>query len=409
MNKKMLGLLIAGTLGTPLVAAADSSGVTLTGRVQAEYGSTKINQSGANDYRQQSISDNAAQSRWGIKVTEDLGNGLSAIAFIDYGFRTGTGTADGPREQWVGLSSKTWGSAKFGRVHSPFENFAGGGGLDPFNSTNLQARGSGGAIYAPGNGFGSGSEVDHGIRYDTPDFSGFSAALLLVPVNATQTEGGSGGNTGGKGGANNYQLALKYKFGKAGEVFGGYSKDDASDAQRAVTTNGRLGDDENVWRIGAAWNFGDFRIGGQYENISNALAGNGGTSCGGSARANGGGDAGISTDQCNTSINTNGDGKIWFLNGQFKLGKTTLVLQGGKTTADAISVAGAETANKRTAKNITLGAIYHLSKRTRVFGGYQKVNVSGAHNVANTATTGTTVLAIQPDRATWSIGMRHDF
>ncbi len=409
MNKGILALAIVGTLSAPLVAATEGSSVTLVGRVQAEYGSTKIDQVGANDYRQASISDNASQSRWGIKVKEDLGNGLSAIAFIDYGFRTGTGTADGPREQWVGLASKNWGSAKFGRVHSPFENFVGGGGLDPFHSTSLQARGSGGAQYAPGNGFGSGSEVDHGIRYDSPEFGGFSAALLLVPVDATQTEGGSGGNSGGKGGSNNYQLGLKYKFGKAGEVFGGYSQDDASDAQRAVTTNGRTGDDENVWRIGGAWNFGDFRIAGQYEKIENALAGNGGTSCGGSARANGGGDAGITTDQCNTSINTNGDGNIWFLTSQYKLGNTTLVIQGGKTTADAISVAGVETANKRTAKNITLGAIYHFSKRTRIFGGYQKVNVSGAHNIANTTTTGTTILSVQPDRATWSIGMRHDF
>jgi len=83
-------------------------------------------------------------------------------------------------------------------------------------------------------------------------------------------------------------------------------------------------------------------------------------------------------------------------------------VQGGKTTADAEGAA-----NKRTAKNITLGAIYNFSKRTRVYGGYQKVDVSGAHTVSQagagaTDSTGT-VLAIQPDRSVWLVGMRHSF
>ena len=139
------------------------------------------------------------------------------------------------------------------------------------------------------------------------------------------------------------------------------------------------------------------------------LAGNGGTSCSGGASANGNGDAGISTNQCNTSLNTNGDGEIWFLTAQYKIGKTTLVLQGGETKADAVGAM-----NEREAKNLTAGAIYSLSKRTRVFGGYQRVSVDGARNVANTITSSPTVpataiLATQPDRSVWSLGLRHDF
>lgn len=402
MNKKLIAIAVAGALGAPFAASADSSGVTLFGRVQAEYQSTKIDQAAsASDYRQESISDNAGQSRWGLKIKEDLGNGLSAISQIEFAFRTGNGVSESARQQWVGLSSKTWGSVKFGRVQSAFKDFAGGASLDPFNSTTLQARGTGGALYAPGNGFGAGSHVDHAIRYDSPDFNGFSAAVLLVPVDATQTEGGSGGNVGGKGGANNYQIGLKYKFGKSGEIFGGYSQDDASDAQAAVVTNGRNGDDEQVWKIGAAWNFGDFRIAGEYADISNALAGNGGVTCGGGASSNGGESA--STSQCNTAINTNGDGDIWFLTGQYKIGKTTLVLQGGRAKADAIG-----TSIARESKNITLGAIYKFSKRTRVYGGYQKVSIDGAGNVSNSANH-SAAIAIQPDRSTWTIGMRHDF
>ena len=430
MHKKFIALAVAGALGTPLTAsAAPGDGVTLFGRVQAEFGSIDIDQApSVNDYRQESISDNAGTSRWGLKITEDLGGGLKANAQVEYGFRTGNGNVDSVREQWVGLSHKVWGAVQFGRVQSPFKDFAGGGTLDLFSSTNLQARGSGGAMYAPGNGMGAASHVDHAIRYNSPNWGGFSMALLASPGDATQTDPAAtiftvnpttgaiaatavnGGNLGGKGGTSNYQIGLKFKISSNGEIFGGYSNDEASDAQAATVLNGKNGDDEQVWRIGTAWNFGNFRIAGQYEKIESALAGNGGTSCSGGASANGNGDAGISTNQCNSAMNTNGDGDIWFLTTQYKMGKTTLVLQGGATKADAVSnAAGVIQASEREAKNLTVGAIHSLSKRTRVFGGFQRVNVDGARNVANTTTTGTAVLATQPDRSVWSLGLRHDF
>lgn len=409
MNKKLIVLAVAGALSAPLLASAQGgTGVTLFGRVQAEYQSTEIDQAAASEYRQETISDNAGQSRWGLQIKEELGNGLNAIAQIEFAFRTGNGTADAAREQWVGLSSNSWGSLKFGRVQSPFKDFAGGGTLDVFGSTSLQARGSGGAIYAPANGFGAASHVDHAIRYDSPGFGGFSFALLAVPVDATQTEGTlNGGNVGGRGGSDNYQIGLKYKFGTAGEIFGGYSNDAVSDAQAAQpAVNGRVADDEEVWRLGAAWNFGNFRIAGQYENIENALAGNGGTTCSGGASANGGGDGGITTTQCNTALNTNGEGDIWFLTLQYKLGKTTLVVQGGETNADAEG-----TSVEREAQNFTVGAIYNFSKRTTVFGGYQRVSVEGGRDVANTpnSTQAQVNAAVQPDRSTWSVGLRHNF
>jgi len=421
MNKKLITLAVASALCAPMLASADGSGVTLFGRVGAEYGSTKIDQAGnanptAGAYRQQIIGDNTGVSRWGLLITEDLGNGLKANGRIEFSFRTGNGTADSAREQWVGLSSKTWGEVQFGRVQSPFKDFAGGTSIDPFVATNLQARGSGGAMYAPGNGLGAAAFVDHAVRYNSPDFSGFSGSLLLSPSNATQADSTTGGgNIGGKGGADNYQIALKYKFGTAGEIFGGYSKDGANDAQKAgAAVNGRTADDENVWRIGGAWNFGDFRIAGQYEDVSNALGlvngvagtSSGGTTCSNGASAGGGNDSGITTGQCNTALNTNGDGNIWFLTGQYKLGKTTLVVQGGHTQADAIG-----TSVERTARNYTLGAIYQFSKRTRVFGGYQRVSVDGGRNVANSpdSTQAQVSAAVQPDRSTWTIGLRHDF
>ena len=90
-------------------------------------------------------------------------------------------------------------------------------------------------------------------------------------------------------------------------------------------------------------------------------------------------------------------------------------MQGGRTKADEVSTGGVLRAGEREAKNFTVGAIYNFSKRTRVFGGYQRVSIDGARSIDNTnagnagTVAATGALAIQPDRSTWTIGMRHDF
>ena len=410
MKQTFIYLSLASVFGLPLTASADSASVKIFGRVQTEYSSTKIDQAAsASSFRQESLGDNTGHSRWGLDISEDLGNGLNAKARIEYGFSTGAGVADFAREQWVGLAGKSWGELKFGRFESPLKNFAGGATIDPFFDSNLQAVGAGGAVVGPNNGLGSSAFVDHAIRYDSPNFNGFSAALLWLPSDATQTEpnaGGAGG-TGGKGGGNDYQIALKYQFGKVGEVFGVYSRDSASDAQRATFTNGRFGEDESVWRLGGSVAFGDFNLVGQYDDFSDTLV-NGSAICSGGASA---ALDGNSTTQCNSGLNANGDGHAWLLGVHYQLGKTTFVVQGGRSQADAVTngSTGVLTANERSAKNITLGAIYKFSKRTRVFGGYQRVSLDGARSVDNSLTSGTAVLGIQPKRSTWDIGLRHDF
>lgn len=125
MNRKIIALAIAGAMGGSLNAYAANS-VTLYGRVGLEYGSVDIDQTpSVNDYRQESISDNAGISRWGLWIVEDLGSGLKANARIEYAFFTGNGVADTAREQWVGLSGDSWGALQFGRIQSPFKDFAG--------------------------------------------------------------------------------------------------------------------------------------------------------------------------------------------------------------------------------------------------------------------------------------------
>ena len=424
-----LRLLIAAMFAIPTLALAENS-VILTGFVNVEYTAIKINQTAAgggsvlNDRYQKSIGDPTFFSRYGLLIREELGNGVAAIGKIEYAFAPGAGVANVPREQWVGLSSKSWGTLQFGSVNAPFKVFAGGASVDRFIGTSLHLRGSGGAQYAPASGFGTAAFVDHAFAYISPVWSGFSFAGVVAPSDATQADATlanttqRNGNTGGKGNGIDYQIAFKYAIPKYGDIFTGYSQDSASDNQRIGLINGKRADDETVWRLGANLKFGNFGVYGQYDRIENALntfsipvtattAGNGAAGCAGGPVGGSGGDAGSTTQQCNAGLNVNGDGDIWSIGTSYTIGKTMLVLQGGQTHADAVGAA-----LERKATNITAGAIYNLSKRTRVHIGYQKVNIEGARLVSQIGTLsgqGGAALAEQPDRTTFSMGMRHTF
>ena len=431
-----LRLLTGIIIALPTMGYAANS-VVLGGVVNVEYTAIKIKQStasgggglDANNRYQTAIGDPTIFSRYGLLIREELGGDLAAIAKVEYGFVPGAGVVDVAREQWVGLTSKNWGTVQFGSVSAPFRLFAGGASVDRFIGTSLHLRGSGGAQYAPFSGFGTSAAVDHALTYISPVWSGLSFAALLAPSNATQADATLANtnqrnpNTGGKGNGVDYQVAFKYAIPKYGDVFVGYSQDSASDNQRAaLPINGKTADDETVWRLGANLKFGNFGVYGQYDRIENALntftfpitatsSGNGAASCAGSAVGGSLADPGSTTQQCNAGLNVNGNGDIWSLGTSYTMGKSMFVIQGGQTNADAVGAA-----IERTAKNITVGAIYNLSKRTRVHIGYQKVNIEGARLVNQiglpsgaTPGQGGAALIVQPDRSTFSMGMRHTF
>jgi len=416
MNKKLIALAVAGALAAPVIASAQGTNVTIFGRVQQEYSGVD---NGSNAY-QGGLNDNARSSRWGLQIAEDLGRGLKAIARLEQGINTGSGTANTPREQWVGLSSAAWGDVKFGRVQSPFKDFAGGMTIDPFAYTTLQANGAGGTMSGGANGMGSGANgfVNGAIRFDSVQTEGFSFAGLLMPGDANNFDptkngndtasvfGGGGGNTGGKNGEFDGQAAAKYAgnyMGYAYTVFGGYSRDNANDAQKALlaTLGSRT---EEVWRAGGTLKYDNLSVVGQYERVTNAI---GAATCtSGAALASN--PLVASSGQCNSAMNLGGGGDIWHVGTNYQWGNTQLVAQGGRTNADAIGTVAARENN-----SFTVGAIHALSKRTSMFGGYQRVTmgVSGANDATVSAGESGTHAAgyAAGNRNTWTIGMRHNF
>ena len=400
MKKKLISLAVAGALAVPMAASAQGTNVTLFGSVQAEYAT--VNRDGQSS--QAHIGDDTGRSRWGMHVTENLGGGLKAKAHVEYGFSTGSGALGIARERWVALANDTWGEVKFGRVQSPFKDFAGGMTIDPFAYTTLQASGSGGTMTASANGLGSGANgfVNSAARYDSPKVEGFSFSGLLMPGDSNRLDpanpiaassgfAGSQSNSGGEDGEWDFQVAGKYEKQIQGHnlgVFGGYSRDNVSTRQRTQGFN----DNEHVWRGGAMWSFQNFKLNGQYENINNAV---GAATCTNAGQlgnpVTGNGQPSDSRGQCNSAMNQNGSGNIWFVGGQYDLGNTSLIAQGGMTNAHATALNAS-----REVSSFTVGAIHNLSKRSSLFGGYQRAMIDGS-------------TAIFRDSNTYSVGMRHNF
>lgn len=169
MKKTLLAAaLLAGFAG---VAQAETS-VTLYGIIDTGLGYNKI--SGGTDAQNGSkfgmINGVQNGSRWGLRGSEDLGDGLRAVFQLESGFDSGNGTsAQGGRlfgrQATVGLASDSWGQIDFGRQANIASKYF--GSIDPFGAGFGQAN------------IGMGLSATNTVRYDnmvlyqTPSFSGF--------------------------------------------------------------------------------------------------------------------------------------------------------------------------------------------------------------------------------------------
>ena len=117
--------IVKGLVGASLLVAAGSaaaqSSVTFYGVVDTfiQY----LGNGGAHSWSERSGGENG--SRFGIRGSEDLGDGLKAIFTLENGFNANNGsffvdsTAMFYRQAWMGLSDEKYGSLTFGRQYQP--------------------------------------------------------------------------------------------------------------------------------------------------------------------------------------------------------------------------------------------------------------------------------------------------
>jgi len=176
--KKTL-LVAALTAGFACVAQAQSTNVTLYGRVDGGVGYTqyKDKNAGTNASKASKFgAENGVQTgnRWGLRGSEDLGNGLKVSFILENGFELYRGTAaqDGRlfgRQAIIALSSDDWGRLEFGRGYNV---------ADGFVPSVAMPQGDAFKEGAAGSSFTSISRrADNLLKYTSPDFSGFQFGI----------------------------------------------------------------------------------------------------------------------------------------------------------------------------------------------------------------------------------------
>jgi len=195
-------------------AFAQSGGVTIAGRVDmglqyADTGAKKVKNVDSGIY---------TGSRLIMRGNEDLGDGLSALFYLEHRFNADTGMPQSATKFWnagsyVGLSSKDWGTVTLGRQYTPtFWTFLFADDTGPLRLHNYSAlqsvqrsnfariRASASPVTTPGtldsvtNGIYSlgitSAFEDNQIVYKTPTFFGGLTAMLSVEAPEGYANGG---------------------------------------------------------------------------------------------------------------------------------------------------------------------------------------------------------------------------
>ncbi len=354
MNKKLIAMAVGVALAAPMAANA---GVKVYGQFQVEIASVTNDGYGENNGGKSAtytdsngdtvtiptdsrtgiasgqsgikMKDNK-RGRLGFKVSEDLGGGLKAIAKFEWQIDTPNGNiADGAREGWVGLKGG-WGEFKAGRIKTPYK-YTGGVKYDPFVTTYMEARKSGGM---KGGAYGQNSFWSKSVSYKNK-WGGFS-----LWVDYGLDEGNGTSNAGNMG---DYSAAIKYGQ-KNWEVFGAYNSYDSNN-------NGTT---DSVSKVGGQIKFGGAHtISAQYE--------------------------------MDNPEGSNNDGTIYFVGYQFKMGKNVFAAQYGSADYDP---AGAVKSGTEDATYYALGVIHKFSKKTRAFVGYRKTDGKNADNDLSVVSAG---------------------
>ena len=367
MKKSLISLSVLAAAG---VASAQSS-VTLYGQVDVNVGRVKdtINQSALVKPSQTGVNSNGLyNSRWGLRGSEDLGDGLKANFQLESGYSPDTGAAVGDqfgRKSIVGLSGN-FGTVELGRNYTS---------LMSFRSATNQAADSNMAVtsdvWAAGTSYKlkdgktvadrSGDyalRVSNSARYDSPIFNGFSGSVAYGFGENKDTSCVAPAATCDA--TDNLSLHIKYAN---GPLLVGYAHQ---------TEKAKSGEDTKYNLVGATYDFGVAKLVGAYQTVKRA-----------------------------ESAVIGGDDKEYHLGVDIPLGAFT-VYAGYANSKNEYK--NGTTAEERSGYSLT--GTYALSKRTTAYVGYKNVEIdtlnAAAGNAGYKQTKGNEINQ-------FSVGLRHVF
>ncbi len=333
MNKTALSLAVVAALTAPFAAQADT---ILFGeaRLSVDYIDNHI--PGA-DSSWDVVDDG---SKLGVKGTEDLGGGLSALYQWEFSVdMTEGGNFGGTNQKFAGLKGG-FGTLTFGTQDSPYWKVL--NVIDVWNSSKV-LNGStylGGAVTGETGVNGALSTLPNNIDYQTPIFNGFSAEAMLVLDGAADTVLGTPNISDS---VDIWSVNVKYNQGPyfAGLTYiqlEGDSNVNLGGGQTADLDLANwglgLGYKANQWLVGLIYQQGDFND----VNFDRKIKVNG------------------------VPLATGNDAQSWYLTGQYAFGNNIVRAAYGQTDT---GIDGEDTID-----NWRLGYQYNFSKRTLIWAEY---------------------------------------
>jgi predicted porin len=265
MNKKLVAVAVAGVLAAPLAAQAQNANVTLYGRLNLDLEAVSGRQADGSNPRVWRLSSNS--SRLGVRGTEALGGGLSAIFQIESNVSGDTGNSSSSgfasRETFVGLQGN-WGTFKMGKFLMPLDDMHPIFGNVPTFTTSILSTAdlwAQGTLSKGAGGFDA--RLGNSLRYDSPVWSGFNFSTQI----ALRDSSGFAdiAPPAGDNGEHTAELRHAYVWGAAGFYNNGPLQVGTA-YERNVKVRGPDLSDWN-WTITGAYNFGVIRPALVYERL----------------------------------------------------------------------------------------------------------------------------------------------
>ncbi|MGV2289629.1 porin [Trinickia sp. YCB016] len=326
------------------------------------------------------VSGSLSGSRWGIKGSEPLGNGMSAAFQLENGLNLNTGRMNQGqrlfgRQSYFGLKTASGHAVFAGRMYDPLTDL-----VQP-----LQGDGYLGQTFSsPGDvdNADSSARVNHAVKWTSPSWNGLRAEALY----------GFGGVAGSPGSGQSYSAAASYARGRFA-LAGGYlhiDRGNAAASKRGVSSADSLFNSAvnaayvsaksiDIVRVASSYAFSAITIGGYYSDSRYAA------------------DAASHFTRTQVYRNASVYG-VWQA--------TAAVL--AELGYDFLRASGDSSARYH---QISLAGTYALSKRSDLYGvlGYTHASGSNGHGAAQGVIGATGVDAGGPSQARANLGVRHRF
>lgn len=364
-QKKLIVIALAtATFSAPV--SADTSNVSVYGKVDLSYdiisnGTSAAGVAGANH---NNVSSNV--SKLGFKGSEGLSEGLSAVWQFEGQINpdnTGSASTFATRNSFVGLKSDSAGTLLIGRHDTPYKLAT--RKLDVFGDSIADNRALLGGVTAQT--IDSASSAFDGrpndiIMYTSPDMGGFTGMFAYSNQSETNTTAAAAKN-------DIMSLAAMYK---AGPLIGSLGYE--AHKRDTVLAGGK----ESAWKLGLGYTLDALTVNFVYEKTDDNLT-------------------------PVTLANRYGH-NAYYLAGKYKMGMNAVKFAYGK--AGQIGVVANTGANQ-----FSLGYDHGLSKRTKLYAIYSRINnnTGSDYGFSQSTSAASSVNGVGSSPSVVSLGIQHNF